>query len=314
MVSIYNSQILFYNISPTKGDFYMYVLTPEIGIEITRRCNLSCKHCMRGDKEPCDIRRELLEKFFDEVKSSNRVVISGGEPFLCYKGIRELIEVMKEKKVQIPKVMIVTNGTVYDERIYDLLEENFEDISIHISTDDYHIESIESTYTSIIPSLSPRLHPRTETEILKNMELHKKRGHLKSLYGNPKTVLNSGRARDLDKPKEPFRPLGYFYTEHNSKVLIAGPIIYLDSLGYITEGDTEYASRDELSIGNLNTTSLSSILRNNALKIEGMTPNEFSKFLFDRERAYDMGKEERCAYSNNHITMVPMEKQMTFIL
>ncbi len=152
----------------------MYILTPEIGIKITRRCNLSCKHCMRGDKESCDISRELLEKFFDVLKSSNRVVISGEEPFICYEGIKDFIEVMKEKNVQIPKVMIITNGTVYDERIYSLLEENFESISIYISIDDYHIESIKNTYTSKTPSISPRLPPKTQNEILENIELHKK--------------------------------------------------------------------------------------------------------------------------------------------
>ncbi len=91
-------------------------------------------------------------------------------------------------------------------------------------------------------------------------------------------------------------------------MLIAGPIIYLDSLSYITESDTEYASRDELSIGNLCNTSLSSMLQNNAIKIEGMAPTEFSRFLLDRNRTYDLGKEEKCVYSNNCVSMESIEK------
>jgi len=265
---------------------------------------------MRGESENCDIQRELLEKLFDEVKSANMIVLSGGEPFLCYEKIKELVEIMKAKCVQIPKVVIVTNGTIYDERIYGLLEENFEKISIQISMDTYHIESIENIYTSTTPSSDPRLHPRTQEEIIKNIDLHRSRGYFNGFMGAPKTLIDSGRAHNLDVPKEPIRMLGYFYSDFNNQVLVAGPRIYLDALGYITEGDTGYSSREELSIGNINGTSLSSMLQSNAIRIGDVTPDEFSKFLFDREIAYGKRQEEECIYTNNHITMVPVEKQM----
>ena len=69
----------------------MHIFTPIIGIEISRKCNLYCTHCMRGEAESLTINKEILEKFFDEVKSANVLVISGGEPFICYDEIKMLI-------------------------------------------------------------------------------------------------------------------------------------------------------------------------------------------------------------------------------
>ena len=56
---------------------------------------------------------ELLNKFFDEVKSVNVLVITEGEPFRCYEEIKSLIKVIKFKHVFIPKVLIVTNETKF---------------------------------------------------------------------------------------------------------------------------------------------------------------------------------------------------------
>lgn len=280
----------------------MNIATPIVAIEITRRCNLNCEHCMRGDSENIDISRELLEKFFDEVKSANVLVLSGGEPFLCYEQIRMLLEVMAEKKVRIPKVAIVTNGTVYDERIYKLLEAGFEKIVIDISIDEYHIKSIESLYGSNAKSSNPRLAPMNVDEVADNIELHKRSPYFRNFYNSsPKYLLESGRARNLDKPKRPLRPLGYFYSDCSKNFLIGGPRIYLDPLGNIAEGDSEYASRSELSIGNLHDSKLSDLLIFNAIRIDAPSENDFTIFLFDREQDYADNKGKNYGYRNNKV-------------
>lgn len=264
----------------------MYIVTPIVSIEITRRCNLNCAHCMRGNAENMVISEELLEKFFDEVKSANELVISGGEPFLCYEQIKSLVEIMKKKKVMIPSVQIITNGTIYDERIYTLLEDNFQDFSVYISLDEYHIRSIESIYSIDKTSTSPRLAPMNCEEVIKNIELHRKNKHYKGIHGSPKYLFDSGRARLLDKPKMPLNPLGYFYSDCMDGVLIVGPRIYLDCQGYITEGDSEYDSRDTLSIGNLHDDTLSDMVLKNAIKIGVSTGEEFNDFRLQREKDY----------------------------
>ena len=160
----------------------MYVLSPIISIELSRKCNLDCAHCMRGNSENLSISVDLLNKFFDEVKSTNVLVIFGGEPFMCYEEIKSLIDVIKNKKVLVSSVVIVTNGTIYDKRIYKLLEENFEEIEINISIDDYHLESIGKRYNTQKKYDNPWLHPANLNDIITNLELHNKSIYFGSIY------------------------------------------------------------------------------------------------------------------------------------
>lgn len=276
----------------------MYVVTPVVAIEITRKCNLACKHCMRGEAENCHISQELLEKLFDEVKSANALVITGGEPFLCFEQIKMLVDIIKQKQVRIPKIILVTNGTIFDKRIYDLLSSSFFSFEINISCDSYHINSIEEIYTSSKISKNPCMAPINIDEVLANIDFHKSSEHFNEFYGEIKYLIDMGRARNLNCPKRPFRALGYFYSDCMPGLLIAGPRIYLDCLGYITEGDSEYAHRERISIGNLNDTSLVEMLTSGAIKIDAQSGEEFNDFLAKRETDYSIRQENDYEYKN----------------
>lgn len=286
----------------------MHILTPMIGIEVSRKCNLDCTHCMRGESENLSIDREVLNKFFDEVKSANKLVISGGEPFMCYDEIKDLVEIIELKNVLISKVIIVTNGTIYDEKIYKLLKEHFSNISINISLDDYHLESIMRKYSSVNLSDNPRLHPINVNEIIENIKLHMSSHYFGRIYGVKKYLIDIGRASYLDKPKKDFEPLGYFYTEVEENVMIAGPQIYLDSQGYITDGNSSYVSRNEISIGNLRESTIYDMLINNAIKIDPSTTDEFIEFLRNREYDYQKFKGKSYVYKNNKIVELANNK------
>ena len=51
-------------------------------IEVTRRCNMQCRHCLRGDAQNVDISNEIIDRFFDGFADGaviENVVFSGGE-------------------------------------------------------------------------------------------------------------------------------------------------------------------------------------------------------------------------------------------
>ena len=37
--------------------------------EVTRRCNLSCEHCLRGDAQNLDMTKETVDKVLDHIES-----------------------------------------------------------------------------------------------------------------------------------------------------------------------------------------------------------------------------------------------------
>ena len=53
-------------------------------LEVTRRCNMCCDHCLRGDAQDLDMQKETVDALLEQVGSIGGVTFSGGEPLLNY--------------------------------------------------------------------------------------------------------------------------------------------------------------------------------------------------------------------------------------
>ena len=38
-----------------------------LGIEITRKCNKTCSHCMKGDSQNISLSKEIVDKLFSDI-------------------------------------------------------------------------------------------------------------------------------------------------------------------------------------------------------------------------------------------------------
>lgn len=79
-------------------------------LEITRRCNMACAHCMRGDAQNMDMGRDVIEQIFSQMTDISALTISGGEPSICPDRILFALECAKKYGVNVGYVYIVTNG------------------------------------------------------------------------------------------------------------------------------------------------------------------------------------------------------------
>lgn len=79
-------------------------------VEVTRRCNMLCGHCMRGDAEKADLSDEVLTSIFSQGLVPSSITPSGGEPFLVPditgKVLREALN------AGASDFFISTNGTI----------------------------------------------------------------------------------------------------------------------------------------------------------------------------------------------------------
>lgn len=62
----------------------------DVVIEITRKCNMVCGHCFRGDAQPVDIDLEHLDAFLDQCEVIGRLLLTGGEPSMCLNVLQHL--------------------------------------------------------------------------------------------------------------------------------------------------------------------------------------------------------------------------------
>ena len=112
----------------------------QVGLNITNRCNLSCRHCSKHNSNSDDMKnwRQIIDKLI-----SLQVIqfyITGGEP-LCNPEIISILNYIKNKDKYFK---LLTNGTLGLDRILQSVKFSKYD-SIQISLDD-----IDQYYASII--------------------------------------------------------------------------------------------------------------------------------------------------------------------
>lgn len=107
----------------------------NLGIEITGRCNLRCRHCYmesRTQSLPEELSAREWIEFFSELKKDfgNKIIIqiTGGEP-LSKEGIFEILSCLKQSGF---RVSIATNGTLLDDKRIIELKKYISSISVSL--------------------------------------------------------------------------------------------------------------------------------------------------------------------------------------
>ena len=118
-------------------------------IEVTRKCNMKCYHCLRGSAQKYNIDNRHIRTMLKQCSRVNHVVFTGGEPSLNVDAIEYFIKVAKELNVEVGSFYIATNGkNIKTEfiiavlKLYALCDEK-EMCSIQLSNDMYHAEDAE---------------------------------------------------------------------------------------------------------------------------------------------------------------------------
>ena len=93
-------------------------------IEVTRKCNLSCKWCCKGDPEPVDLSFAHIDKCFDELADVYifELRISGGEPFCNPDACIYIIDEVIRRNLKVGTVRIFHNGTIKNEQVLAALQ------------------------------------------------------------------------------------------------------------------------------------------------------------------------------------------------
>lgn len=121
----------------------MYV--ENLHLQLTRNCTLECEHCLRGDRERVNMNPAILDEIFKDVKKVGVLLLTGGEPLLAIQTLEHLVELLKDKKVKVNKIMLITNGTVLSERVLRVLHDlqDYSYLILKLSSDIFHNLELE---------------------------------------------------------------------------------------------------------------------------------------------------------------------------
>lgn len=216
-------------------------------IEVTRRCNFECEHCLRGTKQNKDMPNEVIEAllFNNDIEDIGSVTFTGGEPSLNVEAIEYFIKACKHKHIDVGSFYVATNGgksSGSDEFIkvmidlYLMCSDN-EASSVDISQSDFHdCEGQDEEAMRRLRCLSFTRH----------------RGKLDSAY-----LLNEGRAKsfiEMNGSRDTARKVSI---DKELIIEIEGGEILNDEFYVNVKGDVvldcnvSYARQDRNKIGNV---------------------------------------------------------------
>ena len=138
------------------------ILIQNLAIEVTRKCNLKCEHCLRGDSQKLNIPLVYIDILLNQVYSIGHFCPTGGEPSLNVPAIKYFIDGCKKRHIPIETFYIATNGVKITEDFVEVCKELFDmcknksSSSVQISNDIYHGHKYDSTLLKKLPFYSKR--------------------------------------------------------------------------------------------------------------------------------------------------------------
>ncbi len=96
------------------------VVLNQLTVEVTRRCNMACGHCLRGDAENVDLTGMDIDSVLDQTEAIGRLIITGGEPTLNMGAIQHIANGIARRGIPLMRVQIIINGLTYEERLVAL--------------------------------------------------------------------------------------------------------------------------------------------------------------------------------------------------
>lgn len=241
----------------------------NLGMIVTNKCNLDCRHCERGCKNNLSISSEVIKATLDQIAYIGNLALCGGEITLALDKLEEIFNyIVDGRSVLVDKVTCIINGTNYSEEFLRLLNYIHEYIAFskrkyqvyfNISYDEYHLEEIKKL----------NLLEEYKMNILKYSESHFF-GTLQGLeFGK---LFREGNAEVLsDDLTVPLRPMQVYLTypskfktmDKKRKFCNIGPLVTVNTEGIITEGDASIEHQNTIyNYGNVIDDNIEDVLLN----------------------------------------------------
>lgn len=175
----------------------------ELALEITRRCNKKCAHCLRGEAQNITMTHDMIDKIIDDVEDVTRLVLFSGEVLLEIDTIDYLVQKILSSHWTTRYIELTTNGTICDKRIVDLLESfcirrdgNY--AVIRVSNDQFHnpeeYKKAYAFYEQLVTKANKRIQAANKTSkiILKYVLSEGSEIQRLEYIGNAKNIIDKG--------------------------------------------------------------------------------------------------------------------------
>lgn len=94
-----------------------------LSIELTRKCQLNCRHCFRGHSQNLSIAKDSLDLFLKQTEIIGMLHFTGGEPTLAVEEMRYILDKLYEYRIPLFRLQVITNGYVKSEEFVQIVKD-----------------------------------------------------------------------------------------------------------------------------------------------------------------------------------------------
>lgn len=235
-------------------------------VELTRKCNMKCPHCMRGDAQEKTMSTDTIDRLIEDVDKVAFLSVTGGEPLLEMDRLLYLIQSISNKW-DIVALDIVTNGSILDERIIGAFEtfcsvDPKRNVLFSISKDEYHTagahETAMSFYKPLVQEANARLNPSDGNGI--TLDYHNVAERTLGYSGRAKAIIDKSKKKKKLSKALSVDEIGSHRLKIKNNSVYCNVFITADG-GITTPNGMEYSKEDANIFGYLSDDTLSNIIK-----------------------------------------------------
>ncbi len=246
----------------------------ELSVEITRKCNMKCAHCLRGDAQNKTISKEVIDSLLDQINSIGQLTLTGGEPFLEPEMIEYLFTGIIKRKIPILEVGCMTNGSIKSAA----LAHSFNKMAVYIAKVNPFKDDKEkfSRLVQFKMSKDP-YHDKIDQDSFIDFYRHYANEHVcvDVRDGTGLVLTNTGRAESL-KVQKRYRVTPYRVNVDDKTGSVGTSITIGYDGAFSVGGMKSYAQLDSNNYGNIMVTPMSDLIAKYGFK-EPFTKAEAKK-------------------------------------
>lgn len=238
-----------------------------LAVEITRKCQLQCAHCLRGDAQNINMENGTIATLLNQTSDIEYLGFTGGEPTLNIDGMNFFLDTMIKNDIHLSKLEIVTNGILLSKQFIDLLKRYYAWIEksnspykayimLEVSDDKYHngvdVKKAVTFYTEQLKKY-PKI--KIDTRGVADVSLSLK-GRAKKLLirealdsiqkdiYNIRNIKRKTKIEVLTKTKKTFCPSRKFEQVRDNEARILCPIMITAKGDFVPTYISEYVEED----------------------------------------------------------------------
>lgn len=231
-------------------------------MEVTRRCNMVCAHCLRGNAENMDMTETIVDRTLESISEIQSLVFSGGEPFMNHRIMQYMLQKVKEMNVPVYSVYVVTNGKEVKDEYLKLMDDwVLYVLSCCYATDEWIDESVhmpesseelqESTNYSGVSISRDRYHESIPTENYLKWRLRSYYSTSKENGDTQYSLINEGRAKDNGIGEREIKTDTFFIEDRSDGFLVVDELYVSADGNVVPDCNMSYQSIEEKSFGNI---------------------------------------------------------------